>query len=66
MTNIAKTGRTTAATSAVLMSEPTPIEGMVDSVDSLREELASGRAILRAVAYPWGVEFDVCRMEVQP
>ncbi len=63
MTKTAKVGTAAAVTSAVLMSAPAPIEGMADRVDTLQEELLSGKAVLRVVAYPWGVEFDVCRVE---
>jgi hypothetical protein len=31
-----------------------------DEIDLLSEKIRSGEAILRVVAYPWGVEFDVC------
>ena len=31
-----------------------------DDVDSLMAKARSGNALLRVVAYPWGVELDVC------
>jgi len=31
-----------------------------DEVDSIAERIRLGAAVLRVVAYPWGVEFDVC------
>jgi hypothetical protein len=44
------------------MAEPIFIEG-ADEVDAIREEICQGRALLRVVSYPWGVEFDVCVVE---
>jgi hypothetical protein len=32
----------------------------IDEVDSIAERIRLGAAVLRVVAYPWGVEFDVC------
>jgi hypothetical protein len=32
-------------------------------VGSLEERISSGRALLKVVAYPWGVEFDVVQAE---
>lgn len=37
-----------------------PIDMMYDEIDSLPEKIRSGKAVLEVVAYPWGVEFDVC------
>jgi len=34
-----------------------------DDVSSVSEEIGSGRPFLKVVAYPWGVEFDVCSKE---
>jgi hypothetical protein len=33
---------------------------MKDDIDSLPDKITSGRTFLKVVAYPWGVEFDVC------
>ena len=33
-------------------------------IDLLREKIRSGEALLRVVAYDWGVEFDVCELSV--
>lgn len=35
-----------------------PVEDLED-ISTISERVRSGRAILRAVAYPWGVELDV-------
>jgi hypothetical protein len=34
--------------------------GSKETIDSLAEEIRGGKALLRVIAYPWGVEFDVC------
>ena len=31
-----------------------------DGVDAIAERIRSGEAILEVVAYPWGVEFELC------
>ena len=36
-----------------------------DNIDSIIERIRSREAILRVVAYPWGVEFDICEPGVQ-
>ena len=35
-----------------------------NEIDSLTEKIRSGEVLLRVVAYPWGVEFDVCEFAV--
>lgn len=47
---------------SVWVARPFHIEDL-DEVDSLRANMGSGRTFLKAVAYPWGVEFDVCEAE---
>jgi len=37
-----------------------PIDEVPGDMDSLRRRIQSGQAYLRVVAYPWGVEFEVC------
>ena len=37
-----------------------PIDQIKGDMDSLRKRIQSGQAYLRVVAYPWGVEFEVC------
>ena len=37
-----------------------------DNIDSLIEKIREREALLRVVAYPWGVEFDVCELAVSP
>jgi len=34
-------------------------------VDLLAEKIRSGRAFLQVIAYPWGVEFDVCEFSAK-
>ncbi len=48
--------------SSVLVARPHHLED-VSEADSLQSKLISGRAFLKVVAYPWGVEFDVCYPE---
>jgi len=36
-----------------------PVDDGMEDMDSVRRRIASGRAFLRIVEYPWGVEFDV-------
>ena len=50
----------------VLVSEPVPIEEVQVGMDSVRQRIESGRALLQVVAYPWGVEFAVCDVGDQP
>ncbi len=49
---------------SVWVAEPVPIESRED-VDSVRERILAGRAFLRVVEHPWGVEFDVCEVRGQ-
>jgi hypothetical protein len=53
---------TKSAVHAVSLSGPIPIEHVQGGMDSLRKRVESGAAFLRAVAYPWGVEFEVCEV----
>jgi len=61
-----KTTQTEYATAkvpaSVWIAKPRHIDGAED-VSSVSEEIGSGRAFLKVVAYPWGVEFDVCSKE---
>ncbi len=43
---------------------PRPLEEIGD-VGALAQKLRSGQAILKVVAYPWGVEFHVYEAEVE-
>ena len=47
---------------SIWIAKPRHIDGAED-VSSVSEEIGSGRAFLKVVAYPWGVEFDVCSKE---
>jgi len=42
---------------------PVPVENLKDDVLSLTDKIRSGEAFLKVVAYPWGVEFDLCDNE---
>jgi hypothetical protein len=54
--------RTAKLPASVWVAKPRHIDGAED-VSSVSEEIGSGRAFLKVVAYPWGVEFDVCSKE---
>ncbi|HZW85771.1 MAG TPA: hypothetical protein VFE91_07725, partial [Nitrososphaerales archaeon] len=43
------------------LSRGVPIEDLSENLDLVQRSLREGRAYLRAVAYPWGVELDVVR-----
>ncbi len=51
---------------AVLVAGPVPIDQRSDDIDALRERIQAGRAYLKVVEYPWGVEFDVGDAEGTP
>jgi hypothetical protein len=42
----------------VWLARPVPID-QAGSVSDIVSKIESGRAFLKVVAYPWGVEFDV-------
>lgn len=44
--------------SSVRVAKPNQVDG-ADDIGSISERIRSGRAFLKVVAYPWGVEFDV-------
>jgi len=48
---------------AVWVVRPRHIDG-TDDVATVSKEIESGRAFLKVVAYPWGVEFEVCEAGV--
>ncbi len=50
---------------SVRVAKPRHIDGMEADVGSISEAIGSGRAFLKVVAYPWGVEFDVCGEEAK-
>jgi hypothetical protein len=51
------------APAAASQSRSRPIEDFREEVSSVSEQIASGQALLKVVAYPWGVEFDVFEAE---
>ncbi len=56
-----QTKRTTLNAPAVVQRvKPKHIEDMGEETKQLHELISSGKAYLTVVAYPWGVEFDVC------
>lgn len=53
----------TKVPASVWVAGPVPLDGAVDDVSEVAEKIRNGRAFLKVVAYPWGVEFDVCESE---
>ena len=49
--------------SSARRARPHHVEDSTESMGSLESKLSSGRAFLKVIAYPWGVEFDVCEAE---
>jgi hypothetical protein len=45
------------------LSLPVPIDEIPENLDSIREKIRKGKAILKVVQYPWGIEFDMCDVE---
>ena len=41
-------------------ASPKRVEELGESIPEVSREIKSGKALLRVVAYPWGVEMDVC------
>jgi hypothetical protein len=52
--------QTALVPAAVREAKPNHVEDMREEFDSFHQRINSGRAFLKVVAYPWGVEFDVC------
>ena len=52
--------RTAAVPARFMRAPPLHIEDLSETVESLSDKIESGEAFLKVVAYPWGVEFDVC------
>jgi len=41
-------------------ASPKRVEELGETIPEVSREIKSGKALLRVVAYPWGVEMDVC------
>ena len=54
--------RTLSTWAARETSKPVPIEDVADSIDKVADSIRAGRSLLKVVTYPWGVEFEVCRL----
>jgi len=48
---------------SVSVTRPVPIDESPENLDSIREKIRTGQAILEVVAYPWGINFDVVNAE---
>ena len=51
--------------SSVWLAKPVRVEDLADKAGSLQGKVSSGSAFLKVVAYPWGLEFDVCDTEAE-
>ena len=64
---MSKTNRSESAethpSGSVWVVTSAPVDGVPDRAGSIREKIMSGQAFLKAVEYPWGVEFEVCGVE---
>jgi hypothetical protein len=54
-----QTSRESRASAQALLGPPVQVEDMSDRLDEVAERVRRGEALLRVVAYPWGVEFDL-------
>ncbi len=50
----------------VWVATPERNEEVEGDLDSISQKIGSGRAFLKVVAYPWGVELEVCEKEGGP
>jgi hypothetical protein len=39
------------------------IEELAEEIPEVSESIGAGRAFLKVLTYPWGVELDVCYLE---
>jgi hypothetical protein len=51
---------TSAIPRGIWVADPLHIDEIQEDVKDLPARINSGRTFLKVVAYPWGVEFDVC------
>jgi len=43
--------------------KPGPFGDTAEDVERIAQRIRAGQAFLKVVAYPWGVEFEVCSQE---
>jgi len=48
---------------SVSVTRPVSIDESPEDLDSIRGKIRTGKAFLKVVEYPWGVEFDVIDVE---
>jgi hypothetical protein len=46
----------------VAIAEPAQLDGAPGGFDDAAAKIREGRAFLKVVAYPWGVDFDLCEV----
>ena len=64
MSQTARLERATGKVPAsVWVAKPRHIDEVQDDARLISEKIRSGQAFLKVVAYPWGVEFDMCEAE---
>jgi len=52
--------RTADIPARIRQAKPVHIEDMPEDSIPVSGKISSGQAFLKVVAYPWGVEFDIC------
>jgi len=45
---------------AIWVAKPLHIDEIQKEINDLPDKISAGRSFLKVVAYPWGVQFDVC------
>ena len=50
---------------ASVLVRPVSADNGLEDLDSVRQRIQAGKAFLRVVEYPWGVEFDLSEVESQ-
>jgi hypothetical protein len=48
---------------SIWIAKPLHIDEIQEGINDFPDKITSGRTFLKVVAYPWGVEFDVCGVE---
>jgi hypothetical protein len=55
--------KSAARTTEVVEFRSRPLGETAEDVSRIAENIRAGQAFLKVVAYPWGVEFEVCGQE---
>ena len=57
--------RTMAAKTVAVDAQPSSLGETAEDVGKVAQRIRAGQAFLKVVAYPWGVEFEVCDQETE-